>query len=60
MLVFLPTNHLHLGFVIATRRHRIHAVDMSIEEALKMQISLGVATPNVAMLPPMVSSQARP
>jgi uncharacterized membrane protein len=51
VLVFLPTNHLHLGFVIATRRSKLHPIDMSIEEALKMQFSLGVASPNVPMMP---------
>jgi uncharacterized membrane protein len=51
VLVFLPTNHLHLGFVIATLRSKLHPIDMSIEEALKTQFSLGVATPDVSMLP---------
>ncbi len=51
VLVFLPTNHLHLGFVIATRRSKLHPIDMSIEEALKTQFSLGVATPDVSLMP---------
>ncbi len=51
VLVFLPTNHLHLGFVIATRRCKLHVIDMSIEDALKMQFSLGVASPHVPMMP---------
>ncbi len=51
VVVFLPTNHLHLGFVIATRRSKLHPVNMSIEEALKTQFSLGVATPDVPMVP---------
>jgi len=51
VLVFLPTNHLHLGFVIATRRSKIHPIDMTIEEALKTQFSLGVAAPDVSMMP---------
>ena len=51
VLVFLPTNHLHLGFVIATRRSKLHPIDMSIEEALKTQFSLGVATPDVCLMP---------
>ena len=51
VLVFLPTNHLHLGFVIATRRSKLHPIDMSIEDALKTQFSLGVAAPHVSMMP---------
>jgi uncharacterized membrane protein len=51
VLVFLPTNHLHLGFVMATRRSKLHPIEMSIEEALKMQFSLGVASPDVPIMP---------
>jgi uncharacterized membrane protein len=51
VLVFLPTNHLHLGFVIATRRSKLHPIEMNIEEALKMQFSLGVATPHLSLMP---------
>lgn len=51
VLVFLPTNHLHLGFVIATRRCKLHPIDMTIEDALKSQFSLGVATPDVPLMP---------
>jgi len=49
VVVFLPTNHLHLGFVLAMRRARLHPVDITIEEALRMQFSLGVAAPNVRL-----------
>jgi uncharacterized membrane protein len=49
-LIFLPTNHLHLGFVVATRRCRLRPVDMSIEEALKLEFSLGVAAPDRALI----------
>ncbi|MFH1464917.1 MAG: DUF502 domain-containing protein [Pseudomonadota bacterium] len=50
VIIFLPTNHLHLGFVVATRRDRLRPVEISIEEALKMQFSLGVATPGIPLL----------
>jgi uncharacterized membrane protein len=50
VLIFLPTNHLHLGFVVATRRCRLRPVDMSIEEALKLEFSLGVAAPDRALI----------
>jgi uncharacterized membrane protein len=52
VVVFLPTNHLHLGYVMAMRRARVRCLAMTIEEALKMQFSLGVATPDVRFLPP--------
>jgi uncharacterized membrane protein len=60
VLVFLPTNHLHLGFVIATRRSKLHPIDMSIEDALKTQFSLGVAAPDVSMMPGALSAPRRP
>ncbi|MBN1336661.1 MAG: DUF502 domain-containing protein [Deltaproteobacteria bacterium] len=47
VLVFLPTNHLHLGFVLAMKRSRLRPLDVTIEEALRMQFSLGVAAPDV-------------
>ncbi len=47
VLIFLPTNHLHLGFVIATRRGKLRPIDMTIEEAIQTQLSLGVAAPSV-------------
>jgi uncharacterized membrane protein len=50
MLVFVPTNHLHLGFVISTHRERLRPVQVSIEDALRTQFSLGVAAPDLQML----------
>ncbi len=52
VLVFLPTNHLHLGFVIATRRRKLRVLDMSIEDAIRTQFSLGVAAPPVQLAGP--------
>lgn len=57
MLVFLPTNHLHLGFVLATRRAKLHPVDVSIEDALRTQFSLGVAAQDFQMLGPQPSNR---
>ncbi len=50
VLVFLPTNHLHLGFVLALKRSKLRILDMSIEEALRTQFSLGVAAPDHSMM----------
>jgi uncharacterized membrane protein len=49
--VFLPTNHLHMGFVIVTHRKKLHPVDLTIEEALRTQLSLGVAAPDKLLSP---------
>jgi len=51
ILVFLPTNHLHLGFVLGMRRARLHSIDISIEDAIRTQFSLGVAAPDIAFTP---------
>lgn len=50
ILVFLPTNHLHLGFVIAMRRDRLRPIKMSIEDAIRTQFSLGVAAPPLPLV----------
>jgi uncharacterized membrane protein len=55
VLVFLPTNPLHLGFVIATHRDRLHPVSMSIEEAIRTELSLGVAAPDFDVIGPPVA-----
>ena len=52
VLIFLPTNHLHLGFVVATRRERLRPVGLTIEEALKLEFSLGVAAPDRPLISP--------
>ncbi len=59
VVVFLPTNHLHLGYVLATKRSRLRPVDMSIEEALRMQFSLGVAAPDVRLTGPSLTDARR-
>ena len=51
ILVFLPTNHLHLGWVLALRRARLHPIDISIEDAIRTQLSLGVAAPDIRFTP---------
>lgn len=51
LLVFLPTNHLHLGFVLGIPRGKLHAVDISIEDAIRTQFSLGVAAAPVRFSP---------
>lgn len=58
VLVFLPTNHLHLGFVIAMKRSRLHPVAMTIEDALRTQFSLGVAAPNLSLTGPPASESS--
>ena len=41
--VLLPSNHLHLGYVVIVPDSRIQPVDMSIEDGLKFLVSMGAA-----------------
>jgi uncharacterized membrane protein len=42
MVVFFPSNHLHLGYPVVLPRKDVVKVDMSIEEAIKFFVSCGV------------------
>jgi len=41
IVVFFPTNHLHLGYPVILRRHEVTRIDMSVEEAIKFFVSCG-------------------
>ncbi len=40
--VFIPTNHLHLGYLVILPESDVVKVDMSVEDALKMAVSCGI------------------
>lgn len=42
VVVFFPSNHLHLGYPVVLRRHEVHVIDMTIEDAVKFFVSCGV------------------
>jgi len=42
MVVFFPSNHLHLGYPVVLSRHEVIDVDMSVEDAVKFFVSCGV------------------
>jgi uncharacterized membrane protein len=42
MVIFFPTNHLHLGYPVVMSRHEVQRIDMSMEEAVKFFVSCGV------------------
>ena len=42
MVVFFPSNHLHLGYPVLLSRHDVVYIDMSVEEAVKFFVSCGV------------------
>ena len=44
--VFIPSNHLHLGYLVVTSAKDIVHLDISIEEALKVIVSCGIVVPN--------------
>lgn len=42
LVVFFPSNHLHLGYPVILSRHEVTDIDMSVEEAVKFFVSCGV------------------
>lgn len=42
VVVFFPSNHLHLGYPVILRRHEVQVIDMSVEDAIKFFVSCGV------------------
>jgi uncharacterized membrane protein len=42
VVVFFPSNHLHLGYPVILRRHEVQVIDMTVEDAIKFFVSCGV------------------
>lgn len=42
IVVFFPSNHLHLGYPVVMSRKDVQTIDMTIEEAIKFMVSCGV------------------
>lgn len=42
VVVFFPSNHLHLGYPVVLHRDDLTPIDMSVEEAVKFFVSCGV------------------
>ncbi|MFZ5477095.1 MAG: DUF502 domain-containing protein [Myxococcota bacterium] len=42
VVVFFPSNHLHLGYPVVMHRADMTVIDMSVEEAVKFFVSCGV------------------
>lgn len=42
MVVFFPSNHLHLGYPVVLSRHDVTIIDMTVEDAIKFFVSCGV------------------
>jgi uncharacterized membrane protein len=42
VVVFFPSNHLHLGYPVVMHRSDMTVIDMSVEEAVKFFVSCGV------------------
>lgn len=40
--VFIPSNHLHLGYLVVMPERDVTRLDLSVEEALKMTVSCGI------------------
>lgn len=46
IVVFFPSNHLHLGYPVVLSRHDVLPIAMSVEEAIKFFVSCGVVAEN--------------
>ena len=42
VVVFFPSNHLHLGYPVLLSRDDVTVIDMSVEDAIKFFVSCGV------------------
>lgn len=51
IVVFFPSNHLHLGYPVILRRHEVQVIDMSVEDAIKFFVSCGVLADDARFLP---------
>lgn len=45
VVVFIPTNHLYLGDVIVFPEEKVTRLDMSVEQAIRLLMSAGTASP---------------
>lgn len=46
IVVFFPSNHLHLGYPVVLSRKDVQIVDMTLDEAIKFMVSCGVVAEN--------------
>jgi uncharacterized membrane protein len=51
LVVFFPSNHLHLGYPVILSRHDVLPIAMTVEEAIKFFVSCGVVGENRLFLP---------
>jgi uncharacterized membrane protein len=58
VVVFFPSNHLHLGYPVVLSRHDITLIDMTIEEATKFFVSCGVVGKNDLFRPTLAANRA--
>jgi uncharacterized membrane protein len=46
LVVFFPSNHLHLGYPVILRRSDVRPIEMTVEDAIKFFVSCGVIGEN--------------
>lgn len=51
VVVFFPSNHLHLGYPVVLSRKEVVVIDMSVEDAVKFFVSCGVLAQDHAFRP---------
>ncbi len=62
-VVFVPTNNLYLGEVLFLPEEETQCLDMSVEQAVRILVSGGIASPakvSLRSLPPPTGGQDRP
>ena len=59
VVVFFPSNHLHLGYPVVLSRREIQVIEMTVEEAVKFMLSCGVVADNGGFRPlPTIGASA--
>ncbi len=51
LVVFFPSNHLHLGYPVIMHRAEVQRIEMTVEEAIKFFVSCGVIGENAMFRP---------
>lgn len=51
-VVFVPTNHIYLGDVLFIPEEDVVRLDMAVEQAVRILVSGGIASPSRLLLPP--------
>lgn len=57
IVVFFPSNHLHLGYPVILHKDEVTVIEMTVEEAIKFFVSCGVVGENDRFTPRRLASK---